>query len=119
MSEEFGIKVDYFISDELDKMLVESKGNIVKALDDYVRKTSMKDYKPNKRSSREKAEGTKIYVELPIRYDKSLLSDLALFSFYISHRLLDYTKLMFDHDIEDNGFFLDYRSWHEDCKKLN
>jgi hypothetical protein len=119
LSEEFGIEADYFISDELDKMLIESKGNIAKALDKYVRQTSMKDYKPFKRSVREKAEGEKIEIKLPIRYDKALLSDLALFAFYISHRLLDYTKLIFIQIIKDNEFLLNYQSWHEDNKKLD
>ncbi len=118
LSEEFGIESDYFISDDMDRTLTEFKDNINKALENYVQKTSEKDYKPKKRTLQEKNEGSKFFIELPIRYDEVLLSDLALFGFYISHRILDYTKSIFGSKINNKDFFSDYQSWHKDKEQL-
>ena len=116
LSEEFGIDLEYFVNQEMGEALSESGGDITKALDRYVLKTSFRDFIPRERSAGEEVPNELIFIELPGRYDDATLSDLALFAFYVSHRLLDFTKIIFD--IESKEFFQHYKDWHKAIKDL-
>ena len=57
-----------------------------------------------------------IYIELSGRYSEETLSDIALFPFYVAHRLLDFAKEIFD--IESEDFHHLYEDWHNAIKDL-
>lgn len=98
LSEEFGIDLEYLVDQEMREALSESEGDLTKALDRYVIKTSFRDYIPRESPAGEEArdELVSIEIELSGRYDEATLSDLAFFAFYVAHRLFDFTKVVFD-----------------------
>lgn len=109
LSEEFGIDLGYFVDRELAESLSAVDGDLTQALDRYVLKASFDDFLPREKTAGEERET--VYIELPGRYDEATLSDLALFAFYVAHRLLDSTKEYFD--IGDKDFFEQYKYWHK------
>ena len=56
------------------------------------------------------------FTELTGRYDAEVLDDIALFAYYLGHRMLDMTEETFD--ITDEEFKTDYRVWHTKSEKL-
>jgi len=116
LSEEFGIDLEYFINEEMGEALSESEGDLTKALDRYILKTSFRDYVPREKSSGSEDTSELVFVELAGRYDEDKLGDLALFAFYIAHRLLDFTKIVFE--VESKEFVRHYEEWHEAIRDL-
>lgn len=51
------------------------------------------------------------------RYDEDIIDDLALFNFYVAHRLLDMSKSLFD--IRDEDFVRDYKLWHKEIHETH
>lgn len=116
LSEEFGIDLEYFVNEEMGEALSESEGDLTKALDRYILKTSFRDYVPREKSSGGEDASELVFVELTGRYDEDKLGDLALFAFYIAHRLLDFTKIVFE--VESREFFRHCKEWHEAIRDL-
>lgn len=114
LSEEFGIDLEYFINEEMGEALSEAEGDLTKALDRYVLKSCFRDYVEKTSGGEDTSE--MVFVELAGRYDEEKLSDLALFAFYIAHRLLDFTKIIFE--VEGREFYQHYKEWHKTIKDL-
>jgi len=114
LSEEFGINLDYLMSPEMEEALLETEGDLERALNRYVLKTCYRDFISDDKTSGAKETGESLRIEIYGRYDEDTLSGLALFAFYIAHRLLDYTMTIFD--IKDKEFLQQYRKWHKDIK---
>lgn len=68
----------------------------------------------NRRIERVARPGELVYVQITGRYNEATLADLALLDFYIAHRLLDFTKIIFD--IDSKEFFQHYKDWHKEIK---
>jgi len=116
LSEEFRIDLEYFINEEMGEALSESEGNLTEALNRYIIKTSFRDYVPREQPSESKDASELVFIELTGRYDEEKIGDLALFAFYIAHRLLDLTKIVFE--VESKEFFQHYKDWHKAIKDL-
>ena len=85
-------------------------------MDPHVSKSSFRDYVPREKSSGSEDASELVFVELTGRYDEDKLGALALFAFYIAHRLLDFTKIVFE--VEGKEFFRHYKEWHEAIRDL-
>lgn len=114
LSEEMGIDLEYFISEEMGKALEEAEGDLTMALEMFVLKSYSRDHMEEALGSED--IGEKVFVELTGRYDEEKLADLSLFAFYISHRLLDFTKIIFE--IDSREFYQHYKEWHKTIKDL-
>ncbi|MFZ7134135.1 MAG: hypothetical protein ACOWWR_17460 [Eubacteriales bacterium] len=112
LSEEFGVELGNFLDEKLLDELEATKWNLTEALDKYVLKTYNKNCTKNNTDPKKSDE--MVYFQLVGRYDKEVLSDIALFTFYIAHRLLDYSKEIFK--IKDKEFLKNYKSWHNEIK---
>ena len=118
LSEEFGIDMEYLMPNELGQIISESNEDFDKALDRYV---FLSSFGKNLLHEQERAEDTAqkqetLEVQLAIQYDKDILSDLSLFSFYIGHRLLEFTVHIFD--IQDKEFINLCANWRKTIREM-
>lgn len=113
LSEEFGIGLEFFTNEE---SVYNSKGDIPQNLNFNIKKRNDENSKPYENKAVDKYSESMIDIELLGKYNEDILTDLSLFSFYIAHRLLDYTNDFFK--IENNEFYSDSKNWHKEIKKL-
>lgn len=114
LAKEFGLDIADFFPDDLQHACEKYNGDIERALNHYVLQAKF-----GKNMSSIPTQSDEPIEEIPIvlsgRYDETVINGLALFTFYIGHRLLDFTNDLFE--INDQSFKKDFEKWHKAIKE--
>mgnify|MGYP001597260218 CR=1 FL=1 len=118
LSEEFGIDMEYLMPSELGQIISESNEDFDKALERYAFLSSFGKNLLHEQARAEDSEEKQetLEIQLALKYDKDTLSDLSLFSFYIGHRLLEFTIHIFD--IQDKEFIDQCAKWRKSIREM-
>ena len=116
LAAEFGFDIGYIVPEDFQVELEKAGEDYQKAVNQFKLDTKFGKNILEKQNAKITFENEELNLELAGRYDKSIIEDLAIFIFYIAHRILDMVKGTFRIDNED--FHLEYKKWHDDIKEL-
>ncbi len=118
LSEEFGINIEYLMPDELGQIISESNEDFDKALDRYAFLSSFGKNLIHEQARAEDGEEKQetLEIQLALKYDQDTVADLSLFSFYIGHRLLEFTIHIFD--IQEKEFIDLCANWRKSVREM-
>ena len=116
LAEEFGIDVSYLLPDDFQQEFEKTGGDFSKALNRYKLLNKFGSNMLASKNLENHPEDELIQIELVGRCDKLMIEDLALFAFYIAHRILDTTRELFE--IDSSDFHENYNAWHNAVKEL-
>ncbi len=114
LAQQFGISIEDLVPDDFEEAFLKANEHLEKALDSYVLLKCGPGHEKRRRFVR-RTPTEMNHVYLTTRYDETVLQDLALFAFYIAHRLLDFTRDIFT--IRDREFLNAYRAWHREMRR--
>ncbi|MBI4287341.1 MAG: hypothetical protein HY671_02795 [Chloroflexi bacterium] len=115
LADEFGVDVEQLMPEELAKQ-IEAGGRIDTALFRYALLSSFGKNLLDRQPPASDPGGPTPSVPLYLRHDEATLADLSLFAFYIAHRLLDFTRSIFE--LNEKEFEQDYEEWHKSIREL-
>lgn len=115
LSEEFGVDIESLLPDDFQLEYEKSGFDFNKAISKFA---CLRRFGKNIISGQAKDEENELVeISLSCAYNESNITDLALFNFYVAHRVLDSTKLCFD--VKDEEFKEQYNLWHKEIKETH
>ena len=115
LSEEFGIDVDSLLPDDFRREFEKAGFDFNLAMTRYAFLRRYGNNLTKGQSQDEEYDLTEI--QICGKYQEDSIADLALFNFYVAHRILDICKSCFD--IEDEEFNKCYKLWHKEIKQIH
>ena len=115
LAEEFGLSIDYLVPDDFEEAYSKAGHDFDAALELYVLLNKYQGDATRRRYPVARSAEEFMSIPMGVWYHKPTITDLALFAFYIAHRLLDLTTAVFH--ITDDEFVEEYRTWHQEVRK--
>lgn len=115
LAEEFGMDVGELVPDDFGTEFENAGGNFVQAMSRYAFLRRFGKSIAKKQGPVDETQPS--LIQIYGRYHEPTLSDLALFSFFVAHRILDIAKMCFD--FQDEAFNEDYRAWHKEIHQTH
>lgn len=115
LAEEFRVDIEQLMPEELAKQ-IEAGERIDTALFRYALLSSFGKNLLEREPAASEPTGLTPSTPLYLRHDEATLSDLSLFAFFIAHRLLDFTRSIFE--LNNKEFEADYAEWHRSIRDL-
>jgi hypothetical protein len=112
LAEEFGMDVGELLPDDFETEYEKAGGDFEKAIKRFelLRHWGKNYAKPRGAPKVSEITAIQIYG----RYYEKTLDDLAMFCFFVAHRVLDMAKVSFN--IKNEQFSKDYRAWHKEVR---